>query len=130
MTRGPSRDNQFFTWDDFVENFGSEMRTAEEVYRGMVESGLKDNCLCNFDFAFLSDKKQKLERLTDFIRAHYPYSITGIQRAAEGWELNGVTDEVAVTADNLMYWALDMAKRGYEFDAEFDAYGARARTRG
>ncbi len=30
-----------------------------------------------------------------------------------------------MTRDNLMYWALGVTeKRGYELDAEFDAYGA------
>jgi len=90
----------------------------------MVESGLKENCLCTFDFSFLSDRENNLQRLSDFIDTHYPYAITGIERVDEGRELNAATDEIAVTADNLMYWALDMAKRGYEFDAEFDAYGA------
>lgn len=28
-----------------------------------------------------------------------------------------------ISGDNLMYWALDMYKRGYEFNASFDAYG-------
>lgn len=50
--------------------------------------------------------------------------IAGIEHTKEGWELNGVTDEFAVTFDHLMYWVFDMAKRGYEFDACLEAYGA------
>lgn len=117
-------DNQFFTWDDFVESFGREIRIAGDVYRKMVRSGLKENCLCPFDFTFQCDRKENLERLSDFIATHYPYTIKGIERADELWELNGVTNDIAVTEDNLLYWALDMARRGYELDAEFDAYGA------
>ncbi len=40
------------------------------------------------------------------------------------WELNGKTNEIPVSEDNLLYWALDMYKRGFEFDSELDAYGA------
>jgi tetratricopeptide (TPR) repeat protein len=74
--------------------------------------------------AYAPYEKEKLQRLAEFLRTHYPYCIESPQAAAEQWELNGKTDRLAVTGDNLMYWALDMAKRGYEFDAEFDSYGA------
>jgi tetratricopeptide (TPR) repeat protein len=117
-------ENSYFTWDKFVENFGRELRIADEVFSSMVGSGLKDGCLCCFDFTFLSNRRENLERLAQFLRSHYPYSITGIKPNGSEWDLDGKTAEIPVTADNLLYWALDMAKRGYEFDAEFDAYGA------
>lgn len=116
--------NTYFTWEKFVENFGREMRIAGEIFESMTGKGLKDNCLCSFDFTFLSDKRENLERLKDFLLSHYPYSITGLKANGSEWDLDGKTTEIPVTADNLMYWALDMAKRGYEFDAELDAYGA------
>jgi tetratricopeptide (TPR) repeat protein len=90
----------------------------------MVNSGLAEGSLSQFDFTFVSDKKAKLERLRDFIVSHYPYTVEEFEQTDEGWELSGITDDIATTADTLMYWALDMAKRGYEFDARFDAYGA------
>lgn len=117
-------ENRFFTWSDFVSSFGREMRIAEDVFEHMVEKGLQDNCLCSFDFAFVSNGKEKLETLAEFLRSHYPYSVESPREAGEQWELNGKTDQIAVTGDNLMYWALDMAKRAYEFDAELDSYGA------
>ena len=104
-------DNDFFTWNDFVENFGREMRIAGEVYEGMVENGLKDGTLLQFDFTFVSNKKAKLERLRDFILSHYPYSIEDFEQTDEGWEISGKSDDIAVTADTLMFWALDMTKR-------------------
>jgi tetratricopeptide (TPR) repeat protein len=117
-------ENSYFTWDKFVENFGREMRIAGEVFEGMAGKGLKDGCLCCFDFTFLSNRRENLERLKQFLQSHYPYSITGIKSNSSEWDLDGKTAEIPVTADNLMYWALDMSKRGYEFDAELDAYGA------
>ena len=117
-------ENNYFTWDKFVENFGGEMRIAGEVFESMTGSGLKDGCLCSFDFTFPSNRRQNLERLKQFLQSHYPYSITGIKSNGAEWDLDGKTAEIPVTADNLLYWALDMAKRGYEFDAKLDAYGA------
>jgi hypothetical protein len=116
-------ENNFITWDDFVDGFGKEMVAAEDVFNNMVNSGLTDNCLTKMDFTFISNKKENLQRLSDFLKNHYPYSIQEIKPYGKIWEINGETNEIPMTADNLLYWNLDMYKRGYEFDAKFDAYG-------
>ena len=116
-------ENNFITWDNFVDNFGKEMVSAEDVYIRMVKSGLKDYTLTNMDFTFTSNKKANLEKLGEFIRNHYPYEVQEILRFEKLWEINGQTNEIPITEDNLLYWALDMYKRGYEFDASLVAYG-------
>ena len=116
-------EQKFFTWDNFVDGFGKEMVSAEEVFERMVNSGLKDNCLTKMDFTFISDKKENLQKLGKFIKSHYPYSVQEVRKYGKLWEINGETNEIPMTADNLLYWGLDMYKRGYEFDAKLDAYG-------
>jgi len=116
-------ENIFITWDNFVDGFGKEMVSAEDVYNNMVKNGLKENCLTKMDFTFVSDKKENLEKLGDFIKTHYPYSIQKVEKHKNLWELNGETNEMPITADNLLYWCLDMYKRGFEFDAALEAYG-------
>lgn len=116
-------ENKFYTWDSFSENFGKEMVSAEDVFNSMVKNGLKDNCLTNLDFTFISDKKENLTKLGDFIKSHYPYKVQEVKKIDKLWELNGETNEIPITADNLLYWALDLYKRGYEFDSKLDAYG-------
>ncbi len=116
-------ENKFITWDNFVEGFGREMVSAEDVFNNMVKSGLKDNCLTKMDFTFISDKKENLQKLGVFIKTHYPYSVQEVKKFGKLWEINGETNEIPLTADNLLYWGLDMYKRGYEFDAKLDAYG-------
>ena len=116
-------ENKFYTWTAFTENFGKEMVSAEDVFNSMVKSGLKDNCLSNLDFTFISDKKENLTKLGDFIKSHYPYKVQEVKKIDQLWELNGETNEIPITADNLLYWALDLYKRGYEFDSKLDAYG-------
>lgn len=125
ITFGQKMENTYFTWNKFVENFGKEMVSAEDVYSQMVKSGLIDNSLGIFDFYFISNKKDNLERLQQFITEHYPYEIISLKEVDNKvWELHGVTNEIPVTADNLLYWGLDMYKRGYEFDSRLDGYGA------
>jgi tetratricopeptide (TPR) repeat protein len=116
-------EKRFFTWKNFADNFGKEMVAAEDVYNNMVKSGLTDNCLTKMDFTFISDSKDNLMKLSEFIKTHYPYTVQDIKKFKNIWEINGGTNEIPITADNLLYWALDMYKRGYEFDARLDAYG-------
>lgn len=116
-------ENKFITWDNFVDGFGKEMVSAEDVFKNMVKSGLKDNSLTKMDFTFISDNKENLTRLGEFIKSHYPYTIQEVKKFGNLWEINGETNEMPITADNLLYWNLDMYKRGYEFDATLDAYG-------
>ncbi|AWW00925.1 hypothetical protein DJ013_14655 [Arcticibacterium luteifluviistationis] len=117
--------NTYFTWEAFANNFGKEMVSAEDVYSQMVKSGLMINSLGNFDFHFVSDKKDNLERLGLFITQHYPYEIKTIKKMGRNiWELHGLTNEIPINSNNLLYWGLDMYKRGYEFDSKLDAYGA------
>ena len=121
---GQKKNNdRYFSWEEFSENFGKEMVSAEDVFNSMVKSGLKDNCLTKMDFTFVSDKKENLNKLSEFIKTHYPYSVQEVKKYGKLWEINGETNEIPITSDNLMYWALDMYKRGYEFDSTLDAYG-------
>jgi tetratricopeptide (TPR) repeat protein len=115
--------NTYITWDDFANGFGKEMVSAEDVFSSMTKNGLKANSLTKMDFTFISDKKEKLTELGEFIKSHYPYSVQEVKKYGKLWEINGETNEIPLTDDNLLYWALDMYKRGYEFDAGFDAYG-------
>lgn len=116
-------ENTYFTWNDFTKNFGKEMVSAEDVYASMARSGLKENALTVMDFTFISDKKENLEKLSKFITLHYPYQIENIKQNDDVWEINGITNSIPITADNMLFWALDMYKRGYEFDARLDSYG-------
>jgi len=118
-------ENTFITWQDFVDGFGKEMVSADDVYNNMLNHGLVDNSMAKFDYHFISDKEKNLEALKAFLIEHYPYENKEIKEIEnELWELNGITNEIPVTQDNLLYWGLDMYKRGYEFDSKIDGYGA------
>ena len=118
--------NRYFTWNDFVDNFGAELRIAGEVHDGMVRSGLKDWDPVPLDFNFVSDQPEGLDRLRRLLAETYGYSVTEPMQCGELWEISGTTQPIPITADSLLYWALDLALRGYEHDARFDAYGGPA----
>lgn len=119
-------ENKFITWDNFVDGFGRQMVSADEVFNIMAASGLIDNALTKMDYTFISDKKENLIALGEFLKTHYPYNSQDVKKNDMLWELNGETNEFPMTADNLLYWVLDMYKRGYEFDARLEAFGGLA----
>lgn len=116
-------DEKFITWENFVDGFGKEMVSAEDVFKNMSKSGLTDFSYTTLDFTFLSNKKENLINLKEYLETHYPYKVKDIQKTGKLWELNGETYEIPLTSDILLYWALDMYKKGYEFDSRLDGYG-------
>ena len=118
-------EDKFITWEQFTQNFGKEMVSAQDVFNKMQKSGVSDFSLAKFDFHFVSNSKEKLEKLQEFLKENYQYKIKSLKKLNKGlWELNGETNEIPITEENLLYWGLDMYKRGYEFDAKLDGYGA------
>jgi tetratricopeptide (TPR) repeat protein len=116
--------NRFFTQAEFNNNFGKEMTLAVDVYERRKESDLEDYSLAKYDFIFISDTKDKLILLSNFLKTNYDYKINEIKYEGDYWELTGDATEFPVDESNLMYWALDLYCKGYEFDCKLDAYGA------
>jgi len=118
-------ENTYFTWEDFTANYNAQIDSCDKLLNRITENGMKANSLLSFDFHFLSDEKQKVEALFEFIKSSYTYKLKDIILRDDGlWELTGETNEFALTFDNVLFWILDMYKRGYEFDCTLDGYGA------
>jgi tetratricopeptide (TPR) repeat protein len=124
LSYGQIMNNTFYTWDDFASNFGNEMVSAEDLYNSMKDSGLKDFTLSKFDYHFVSDDKSNLVRLNDFLTEHYKYEFQEYTTFDNLHELRGLTNEIPITKETLLYWSLDMAKRAIEFDCKLDGYGS------
>jgi len=118
--------DRFFTWKQFADGFGKEMVSASEVYERRKKDGIKDYAFATYDFVFISDSKDKLDSLGNFLAVNYGYKINETKKEDEYWELAGDATEFPVDEDNLRYWALDLYAKGYEFDCKLDGYGAMA----
>jgi len=119
--------NTFYTWEQFTENFGREMREACELFEQMSNNGCPEGALAQFDFTFESDKADKLLAIKESLLERVGYSVTSVEvdeSEDDCYELNGSAAPFPVTEDNVMYWVLDMAKLGYQFDAKLTGYGA------
>ena len=68
-------EDKFITWEQFTQNFGKEMVSAQDVFNKLQKSGVSDFSLTKFDFHFVSNTKDKLEKLQVFLEEHYPYDV-------------------------------------------------------
>jgi len=116
--------NTFFTKSEFRDNIRSEVNSAIEVYQRRKADGMKDYSISAYDFVFISDTKNKLEDLGTFLSEKYGYSIEGIIKEADGWEMTGNATEFPVDEDNLIYWVLHLYCKGYDFDCRLVGYGS------
>ncbi|OAV45072.1 tetratricopeptide repeat protein [Lewinella sp. 4G2] len=117
--------NTFFKWEEFVSNFGKEMVSASDVFDRMAESGLRDFCLAQFDCHFVSNNIENLRVLNKFLVSQYGYATKSIKEIELGrFELHCTSNNLSITKENLLYWALDMYSKGYSHDCVLEAYGA------
>ncbi len=117
---------RFFTRQQFNDNFGKEMVSANDVYERRRASGIDDYALATYDFDFISDSKTKLESLGRFLTDNYKFTINEVAKNAGHWVLRGDAVPFPVDKDNLMFWALDLNCKGYKFDCRLSGYGAMA----
>lgn len=116
-------ENRFFTRQEFNDGFGREMASATSVYERRRKE-MQEYTLATYDFVFISDSKNKLDALGDFLLKNYDYKIGEVEEVDKSWEMTGDAIEFPVDEQNLMYWALDLYCKGYEFDCKLDGYGA------
>jgi hypothetical protein len=50
---GKQMENTYYTWDDFVKNFGAQMESADNVFENMKNGGLQHNSILKFDVHFV-----------------------------------------------------------------------------
>lgn len=115
---------RYFTHEDFVENFGKEMASAADLYDLFKNGGLTDGALGTFDIVYISDTKEKLDFLGEFLAANYGFKMKASIKVEDHWEIAGDANSIPVDSENLLYWALDLYVKGYEFDCMLDGYGA------
>lgn len=117
--------SRFFTRDEFNTFFVREITQSFDVYQRMCDGGYEDNQLAVFDIDFISDQREKLERFAVFLEANYDFTIEYIIQK-EYWTMHCVGIELPYTKENLMFWAIDLYCKGYEFDCRLAGYGTQA----
>lgn len=117
-------ENTFLPRSRFIDNLSNETSLALDVYDRRRKDGMKDYSLATYDFGFISDTKEKLAQLGDFLAVNYGYTVNEIQKKKDHWELTGDATEFPVDELNLFYWVRDLYFKGYDFDCLLDGYGA------
>jgi len=117
-------ESRFFTTQEFNDNFGKEMVSSQDVYENMKKNGLQEYQYCQFDFDYISDSKEKLDSLREFLIEQYGYEMKETKKVDGNWNLWGNATKFPVDSDNILYWALDLYLKGFRFDCKLNGYGA------
>lgn len=136
-------ENKYFSEEDFNSGFEREATVAISVYQNIVKNGFKNNTLLSFDFDFVSNSKENLENLSDFLQKNYDANIKNLEKYQKKSLLNGLKSflgignnvdslwilradsvELVFNEDNFVCWAIDLYCKGYEFDSILSGYGA------
>jgi tetratricopeptide (TPR) repeat protein len=115
---------RYFTHEEFVENFGKEKVSAEDLYNLFKKNGLTDNALGTFDIVYISNTKEKLDLLGEFLTENYEFKMKSSEQVDDHWEIAGDSRPIPVDLENILYWGLDLYVKGYEYDCYLDGYGA------
>ena len=118
------RNKRFFGEEDYFNDFREECEKALSVFEQLCENGFKENALAVFDFDFVSDKKEKLTALKDFFEPNYAYSFQEIAKKDSLYTLTGETLKLPFDEDGLLFWAIDLYTKGFEFDCILNGYGS------
>ncbi|MBO9153547.1 ribonuclease E inhibitor RraB [Chitinophaga sp. GCM10012297] len=117
---------RYFTREEFITRFPGEAALAGDVYARMTANGFTAYALAEFDVYFVSDSREKLEKLAAFLTAVYGMQTKSPAEQNGQWELETASPKFPVDADNLLCWAIDLAIKGYEHDCRLDGYGTFA----
>jgi tetratricopeptide (TPR) repeat protein len=118
------KDKRYFSETDFEHNFSIEVSTAIEVYEQMLENGFEENALTEMDYTFSSNTKEKLIKISDFLNNCYENKVQPCKKEKDLWILECKSAKLPFNEESLIYWALDLYCKGFEFDCKLVAYGS------
>lgn len=113
---------KFLTEDEFWQQYHKELNAAIFVFDRMTADGFSNNALASFDFNFISNEKEKLTSLGGFLTENYEYKLRSPQKKEQYWIIEGRSTEQPCTVHNLIFWAIDLNCKGFEFDCKLNGY--------
>ncbi|MRG43492.1 tetratricopeptide repeat protein [Chitinophaga sp. SYP-B3965] len=119
-------EGRFFTQEQFIKQFSEEVLWAAAVYDRLIKSGFQEYALGEFDFLFVADQREKLEKLSAFLTNTYGLKIGEIGEKEGLLGFTGISPMFPIDQDNLLAWGIDLYFKGFEFDCKLDGYGTFA----
>lgn len=117
-------ENTYFTWDQYSENWRTELINAVELYERIENGNFPEYGLNYLDFTFKSDNEENLEQLAKRLSDVFNCASLKIENDNGIYELTGNTEKFPITKDNIIFWELSFYKEGYRFDSKLSGYGA------
>jgi len=112
---------RFFTKEKYENEFFQDVNKDVLIRIKQDTSITSDNMV--FTFWFITDEKQKLDALADYLRNNLKdHKIVKLKQADEIWELEGTSNAIKLNIESINEWDKKLWDMGYKFDCKPDGW--------
>ena len=112
---------RFFTKEKY-ENEINQNINLDVLDRIKKDSSITEESIV-FSFYFITDKRSKLDSLSDYLTENLPnHQIIEIRKINNIWELNGRSNKIKLEIAEINKWERKLWDFGYKFDCELDGW--------
>ncbi|SDG66719.1 Regulator of ribonuclease activity B [Pedobacter terrae] len=113
--------NTFFTAD--LYNSEIHLEINEDILNNIYADGIKSNDSLKIEFVFITDSEDKAILLKDKLLDQFPsYSKVSIVETDGFFDIQGITDKVEMSLNEINNWNQTMWDFGYQYDCQLDGW--------
>ena len=116
-----AKPQRYFTQEKYES--GPDQSTNAALLGRLLQISKGESETMKFDFYFVTDQKQKIEALANYLKtAQKTDPDVEINELENIWELAGQSLPVQLEIDSINQWEKDMWEIGYKFDCVLDGW--------
>lgn len=108
---------------DYETNLNHQLDMLDVTWEQFVANGVDNNSELILDFMYLALNKKAAFSLSNALE-DYQTETKSEGLFKKKWSVEGVTHPTNVSKDILVQWLEFMISKGWEYDCEFDGFGA------
>lgn len=113
--------NTFFTKDIYDNEIGLDINA--DVLEQIHNDGVTTNDKLPIEFVFITDAEDKANSLKAAISSLYiEYENVEVNETEDFWEVNGTTNTIKMSIDEINKWNQEMWNIGYKYDCQLDGW--------
>ena len=109
----------------FEKNYEEQLNMFEGTWEAFKQNGVNEDTKLVLDFSYVTPRKDSANALSSALTNY------DTQVSQQGflmwkkWYIEGSTSAMEAKYEELKSWLEEMIKTGWEFDCEFDGFGAQ-----
>jgi len=116
-----NQENRFFTEEEYLTEIGLDVN--KDVLERIYADDIKPSDKLEIEFVFVTDTREKADRLVSKIITEYPnYSDIKVEKLEDYWEIYGATNEIVMALSDINNWNQALWDLGYQVDCKLDGW--------